>query len=119
MRKFLSAKLHRATVTDANLDYEGSITIPKALLRESGILEFEAVSVWNISNGNRFDTYAISGPNASSSDQRAGICINGAAAHLTSPGDIVIIASFVMLTDEQIAEHRPRIILLDHNNCVI
>ncbi|MHB1000233.1 MAG: aspartate 1-decarboxylase [Armatimonadota bacterium] len=103
-------KIHRATVTDANVDYVGSITIDQDLLERSGIKHNELVHVWNVANGNRFETYAIPGP------KRSGvICINGAAAHLCKPGDKVIIVAFV-LTDEEIT---PKMVLVDDHNMFV
>jgi len=101
------SKIHRATVTEANLDYVGSITIDEDLMDRSGLKNGELVQVWNVSNGERFETYAIPGA------RRSGIiCVNGAAAHLAKAGDKVIIVSFV-LTDEEIT---PRMILVDEEN---
>ena len=103
----LKSKIHRATVTDANVDYVGSITIDQDLLERPEIRVGELVHVWNLTNGNRFETYAISGR------RRSGvICINGAAAHLCRPGDKVIIAAFT-LTDEEID---PKMVLVDEKN---
>lgn len=101
------SKIHRATVTEANVDYMGSITIDKDLMDLAGIFNGELVHVWNVANGNRFETYAIPGERGSGT-----ICINGAAAHLCNPGDKVIIVSFV-LTDEDIT---PKMILVDEKN---
>lgn len=101
------SKIHRATVTEANLDYVGSITIDEDLMERSGIVENELVHVWNVSNGNRFETYAIPGERGSGI-----ICVNGAAAHLAKAGDKVIVVSFA-LTDEQIT---PKMILVDDQN---
>lgn len=101
------SKIHRATVTEANVDYIGSIAIDRDLMERAGIKKGELVHVWNVANGNRFETYAIPGP------KRSGIiCINGAAAHLCQTGDKVIIVSFV-LTDEDID---PKMILVDEEN---
>lgn len=101
------SKIHRATVTDANVDYVGSITIDEELMNLSGIRHGELVHVWNLRNGNRLETYAIPG------ERNSGIiCLNGAAAHLCERGDKVIIASFV-LTDEEIT---PKMVLVDENN---
>ena len=101
------SKIHRATVTEANLDYVGSITIDEDLMDRSGLKKGELVHVWNVSNGERFETYAIPGA------RRSGvICVNGAAAHLAKAGDKVIIVSFV-LTDEEIT---PKMILVDEEN---
>src|SRR5207244_777818 len=87
-RKMLRAKIHRATVTEANVDYEGSITIDRRLLDAADLLSNEAVCVWDVTNGNRFETYAVEGPPDSGV-----VCVNGAAAHLVRPGDLVIIAA--------------------------
>ena len=101
------SKIHRATVTEANLDYVGSITIDEDLMDRAGIKKGELVHVWNLSNGNRLETYAIP------AQRRSGtICVNGAAAHLASRGDEVIIVSFA-LTDEEIT---PKMILVDDEN---
>jgi aspartate 1-decarboxylase len=108
---FLKAKLHRATVTEANLDYEGSITIDRNLLDAAGILIHERVEVYDVTNGNRFSTYAIEGPRGSGV-----ICINGAAAHLCKPGDLVIICAYVGLTGDEIEAHHPKVVLLDQSN---
>ncbi|MBU6155225.1 MAG: aspartate 1-decarboxylase [Bdellovibrionales bacterium] len=108
---FLKAKLHRATVTEANLDYEGSVTIDRDLLDAAGILINERVEVYDISNGNRFSTYAIEGARGSGV-----ICINGAAAHLCKPDDLVIICAYVGLSEQEIQSHRPRVVLLDQFN---
>ena len=89
LRKFLRSKIHRATVTQADLHYEGSLTLPPDLLLAAGISPFESVHVWNVTRGTRLETYAILGEPGSSD-----VCINGAAAHLVKPGDIVIIATF-------------------------
>lgn len=103
----LKSKIHRATVTEANVDYVGSITVDRDLMERSGIKNGELVHVWNIVNGNRFETYAIPAPKRSGT-----VCINGAAAHLCSPGDKVIIVAFV-LTDEEVT---PKVILVDEDN---
>jgi aspartate 1-decarboxylase len=112
-RRMLRAKIHRATVTEANLHYEGSITIPPDLLEHSGIVEYEAVNVWNVTRGTRFETYAITGLEGSRD-----ICVNGAAAHLASPGDIVIIASFAEVPESLVREFRPTIVFVDKDNRV-
>jgi aspartate 1-decarboxylase len=103
----LKSKIHRATVTEANVDYVGSITVDRDLMERSGIKNGELVHVWNIVNGNRFETYTIPAPKRSGT-----VCINGAAAHLCSPGDKVIIVAFV-LTDEEVT---PKVILVDEDN---
>jgi len=111
IRKMLKSKIHRATVTASDLAYEGSITIDSELMEAADILPFEAVDVWNLSNGNRFETYAITGEPGSGT-----ICINGAAAHLTARGDLVIIASWIDLPEEAAGTHEPRLVFVDENN---
>lgn len=111
MKKILYSKIHRATVTEADVHYEGSVTIPPHLLDASGIHEYEAVSVWNVTNGNRFETYAITGE----PDSR-NICVNGAAAHLASPGDLIIIACFTYLEGKALTQHKPKLVFVDENN---
>ncbi|HBE70907.1 MAG TPA: aspartate 1-decarboxylase, partial [Planctomycetaceae bacterium] len=88
-RKLLRSKIHRATVTQADLDYEGSLTLPPKLMRAADVLAHESVHVWNVTRGTRLETYAIEGEEGSQD-----ICANGAAAHLIRPGDIVIIATY-------------------------
>ena len=111
MRTFLAGKIHRAVVTEANLDYNGSITIDQTLLKAAGIHEYEQVDVLDLNNGNRFTTYAISAPEGSGV-----ICLNGAAARLVHPGDRVIILAYCVLTEEEIGRHRPKIVLVDDRN---
>ena len=94
-RKMMRAKIHRATVTQADVDYEGSITIDRRLMDATDLLPNEAVCVWNVTNGNRFETYVVEGPPDSGV-----ICVNGAAAHLVSPGDLVIIAAFTWMDED-------------------
>jgi aspartate 1-decarboxylase len=110
-RKLLGAKIHRATVTQADLHYEGSITIPPKLLEAADIVDYEAVQVWNVTKGTRLETYAITGEVGSSD-----ICMNGAAAHLAKPGDLVIIASFVDIPEDMVAQHTPNLVFVDSNN---
>lgn len=107
------AKLHRATVTQAELHYEGSITIDGALLDAAGMVPFERVQVVDINNANRFETYAISGKRGSGT-----ICVNGAAARLVQPGDHVIIIAYAQFTPEEAKRHQPVIVLLDGKNGV-
>ena len=114
MKTMLKAKIHRARVTDANLDYEGSITIDARLLEASGILPFEQVHVWNVTRGARFVTYAMLGER-----DFGEVVINGAAAHLAKKGDIVIIAAFDTLTSEEVAHHRPRLVYVDEKNRIV
>ena len=104
----IKSKIHRVTVTRANLDYIGSITVDRALMEASGLLEGEKVSVVNVTNGNRVETYVIQGEEGSGS-----IELNGAAAHLFSQGDIVIIMSFAIMTPEEAAGFRPKVIFPD------
>lgn len=107
----LGGKIHRATVTAADTEYEGSITIDASLLDSADILPNEAVHVWNATNGSRFTTYAIPGP-AGAGD----VCVNGAAAHLVQPGDLVIVATFVELEDTEARAWQPRVVFVDEQN---
>ena len=108
---FLKCKIHRATVTDANLNYEGSITIDKALMDAAGILPFEKVGVLDINNGARFDTYVTEGE-----AQSGTICLNGAAARMVQKGDLVIIVSYVSLTPEEAKTWKPTIVKVNSQN---
>ncbi|MCL5272405.1 MAG: aspartate 1-decarboxylase [Gammaproteobacteria bacterium] len=110
-RKMLKSKIHRACVTQADLEYEGSITISPELLKAANILPYEAVNVWNITAGTRFETYAITGEKGSTD-----ICVNGAAAHLVTPGDLVIIASFSQVLEEDCAALIPTVVFVDQFN---
>ncbi len=110
-RKMLKSKIHRATVTGADLHYEGSITIDLDLLEASDIIPYEAVAVWNVTNGNRFETYAIEGERGSGV-----ICINGAAARLVAPRDLVIVASFVDMENSEALKHEPKLVFVDDKN---
>lgn len=110
-RRMLKSKIHRATVTEANLAYEGSITIDSALLESADIIPFEEVSVYNVTNGERFSTYAIPGPTLGGD-----ICINGAAAHKAGPGDIVIIASYVSADEDAVRDWQPKLVHVDEKN---
>lgn len=110
-RKMLKSKIHRASVTQADLEYEGSITISPELLKAANILPFEAVNVWNITAGTRFETYAITGESGSTD-----ICVNGAAAHLVSLGDLIIIASFSQVLEEDCAALVPTVVFVDQFN---
>ena len=111
MRRMFMAKIHRATVTQAELNYVGSITVDQDLLDAAGILENEQVHVLDITNGNRLITYAIPGPRGSGA-----ICINGAAAHLVTPGDKVIILTYVNMSEHEATWHKPRVVHVDENN---
>ena len=107
----LSGKIHRARVTSADLDYEGSLTIPMTLMEAAGIAEYEAVHIWNVTSGNRIQTYAICGRENSKE-----ICANGAAAHLIKPEDKIIIATFTWVDRELAKSLRPKIVLVDDEN---
>jgi aspartate 1-decarboxylase len=110
-RKMLKSKIHRATVTGADLEYEGSITIDSELLAAADILPYEAVDIWNVTYGTRFQTYAIEGQPGSGT-----ICINGAAARLVSKGDKVIIASWLDIPSELAANYEPKLVFVDDSN---
>jgi len=110
-RKLLRGKIHRATVTEANLNYEGSITIDKSLMEAMDLIEFEAVHVWDVDNGERFETYALEGPAGSGI-----VCVNGAAARKVAPGDLVIIGAFTWLDEESARRHQPKIVMVDERN---
>ncbi len=113
-RTFFKSKIHRATVTHADLDYEGSVSIDEDLLDAAGIWEYEAVQIWNITRGSRIQTYAIKGERGSGV-----ICINGAAAHLNEPGDLVIIATFAELEESEARAHAPTVVLVDRANKIV
>lgn len=110
-RTMLKAKIHRATVTEANLNYVGSVTIDKTILEALDILPNEKVQIVNNNNGARLETYVIEGEAGSGV-----ICLNGAAARLVQPGDVVIIMSYVMMTDEEARRHKPRVAIMDEQN---
>ena len=110
----LKAKIHRAVVKQADLDYVGSITIDSDLLRESGILEYEKVEIADIDNGNRFETYAIAGEAGSGI-----ICLNGAAARCVSEGDKIIIMAYAQMTPEEARDHKPTVIFVDEDNKIV
>jgi len=109
LRTFLQSKIHGATVTEANIEYEGSIAICPDLLAATGMLPFEQVDVYNIDNGERLTTYIIKG-------QKGEICLNGAAAHKGKPGQRVIIASYTQLSPSEIPAHRPKLVFVDQDN---
>lgn len=111
MRTMMSGKIHRATVTGANLDYEGSITLDPDLMDAAGILPYEQVHVVDITNGARLETYAIKGERGSGE-----ICVNGAAAHLVHQNDIVIIIAYQHMTDAEAQEAAPRCVFVDASN---
>ena len=109
--ELLTCKIHRATVTDANLNYEGSITIDRSLMDAAGILPFEKVGILDINNGARFDTYVIEGERDSGT-----ICLNGAAARMVQKGDLVIIVAYASLTPEEAKSWKPTIVKVDSRN---
>ncbi len=111
MRTMLRGKIHRARVTDANLDYEGSIAIDSLLMEAADILPYEMVHVLNIDNGARFETYAIEGGRGSGE-----ICINGAAARLVAKGDTVIILAYKVVSDEEARSNHPSLVYVDESN---
>src|SRR5512138_79080 len=113
-RTFFKSKIHRATVTHADLDYEGSVSIDEDLLDAAGIWEYEAVHIWNITRGTRLQTYAIKGARGSGV-----ICINGAAAHLNRPGDLVILATFAELEESEARAYEPTVVLVDRSNKIV
>lgn len=110
-RTLLKSKIHRATVTDADLDYEGSVTIDGDLMDAANIVQYERVEIYDVTNGARLATYAMRGPAGSGV-----VCINGAAAHLVRPQDLVIIASYAEYDDSQARAHQPRVVLVDEQN---
>ena len=113
-RTMFRSKIHRAVITHADLHYEGSVTIDADLLAAADILENEAIHVWNITSGTRLQTYAVPGPRGSGV-----ICVNGAAAHLNRPGDLVILAAFGEMSDEEARSHRPKVIRVDAKNRIL
>lgn len=109
----LKAKIHRAVVTEANLNYVGSVSIDRDLMDASGILEYEQVSIADIDNGNRLETYVIAGPRGSGV-----ICLNGAAARLVHKGDMVIIMAYCQVDSSEAKEHVPVVVFVDEKNKV-
>lgn len=109
-RRMMHAKVHRARVTDADLNYVGSISIDPILMKAADILPNEQVSVYNLMNGARFETYAIEGT------RDGQICLNGAAARLAQVGDLVIIVTFVDLEEHELGLHQPRVVVVDDEN---
>ncbi len=109
MRIMLRSKLHRLTVTETNINYEGSITIDKRLIRSADILSGERVQVVNINNGERFETYVIEGGDGV-------VCLNGAAARLATPGDKIIVIAYAMADENEVKSIKPKVILVDERN---
>ena len=114
LRTVMNSKIHRATVTEADIDYIGSITIDEDLVKAAKINEWEKIEVLNLTNGSRLETYVILGEKGSGE-----ICINGAAAHLVNPGDLVILVTYKMVNEEEIHEHVPTIIHVNGKNEII
>ncbi len=110
-RIMLKSKIHRATVTGADLHYEGSVTIDRDLMDAADIISYEKVAVWNVTNGSRLETYAIEGERGSGV-----ICLNGAAARLVAPRDLVIIASFVTMDNAEALAYEPKLVFVDEEN---
>ena len=110
----LKSKIHRATITEANLEYEGSFTIDEDIMDEAGILPYEKVAIVNINNGERLETYVIPGERG-----KRTFCLNGAAARKGAPGDRVIIISYAQVTPDELKQHKPVIILVDKHNNII
>ncbi len=113
-RVLLKSKIHRATVTAADLHYEGSVTIDAALMQLADIVPYEQVQIYDITRGSRLTTYAIPGPPG-----KGDVCINGAAAHLVRPGDLVIICSYAEYEESELPNHRPAIVRVDAHNRLI
>tara|TARA_X000001036_G_scaffold175532_1_gene166134 strand:+ start:4922 stop:5272 length:351 start_codon:yes stop_codon:yes gene_type:complete len=110
----LKSKIHRATVTDANLDYVGSLSLDPVLMKAGNLNEYEKIHVLNITNGSRLVTYIIKGAVGSGE-----VCINGAAAHLVATGDLVIIASYCSLDEQEILSFKPTVVHVDNKNTVV
>ncbi len=110
-RIMLKSKIHRATVTDAQLHYQGSVTIDRELMELADLIDHEQVQIYDVNNGNRLTTYVIPGEPGSGT-----ICINGAAAHLVHPGDLVIICSYANFDESEARQVKPRVVHVDANN---
>lgn len=113
-RTLMKSKIHRATVTDANLHYQGSVTLDPLLMEAADILENERVDVLDVTNGNRLTTYAIPG-----APGRGEVCLNGAAAHLVSKGDLVIVVTYAEYEEEEARRHRPTVVFVDERNRIV
>ncbi|GIV54529.1 MAG: aspartate 1-decarboxylase [Candidatus Kapaibacterium sp.] len=115
MRRIMfKSKIHRATITEANLHYEGSLTLDEQLMEAADMLPYEQVSVLNINNGERFETYVIPGERGSGM-----VCLNGAAARKGHVGDRVIILTYAQMTDDEARRHQPTVVLVDERNSII
>lgn len=112
-RSMFKSKIHRATVTAANLDYEGSLTVDADLLDAADILPYEQIHVWDVTNGARLMTYALPGERGSGM-----VCVNGAGAHLVKPGDLVIVATYTTMTAKRARKHEPTVVLVDAHNAI-
>src|SRR5262245_12713176 len=110
-RSMFKSKIHRATVTHADVDYEGSLTVDAALMEAADSLPHDEVHVWNVTRGTRLTTYASAGEPGSGV-----VCVNGAAAHLAGPGDLVIVATFAEMDEAEARGHRPKVVLVDGRN---
>ena len=110
-RTLMKSKIHRATVTDANLHYQGSVTLDPLLMEAADILEHERVDVLDVTNGNRLTTYAIPG-----APGRGEVCLNGAAAHLVTRGDLVILVTYAEYEEDEARRHRPHVVFVDERN---
>jgi aspartate 1-decarboxylase len=113
-RTLMKSKIHRATVTDANLHYQGSVTLDPLLMEAADILENERVDVLDVTNGNRLTTYAIPG-----APGRGEVCLNGAAAHLVSKGDLVIVVTYAEYDEQEARRHRPTVVFVDEANRIV
>ena len=115
MQRFMfKAKIHRATITQADLNYEGSLSVDRSLLEAADLLPYEKVAVVNITNGERLETYVIPAEEGSGV-----ICLNGAAARKGSPGDLIIIMSYAMMSDEEAKTYQPTVVHVDRNNRIV
>ena len=112
--ELLKSKIHRAIVTDANIDYVGSLSLDENLIKAANLHEYEKIQVLNITNGNRLETYVIKAPAGSGE-----VCVNGAASHLVSTGDLIIIASYCQINIEDVGLFQPTIVLVDKNNEIL
>lgn len=113
-RQILKAKIHRATVTDSRIDYEGSITIDEELMKAADMVPWEKVLIANLNNGSRIESYAIPGEPGSGV-----ICMNGGAAKYAQRGDLVIVMSFAVMTNEEVERHQPKVIYVDKQNRIL
>jgi aspartate 1-decarboxylase len=113
-RTLMKSKIHRATVTEVNLDYEGSLTIDEDLLEAADILPNEQVHVWDVTNGVRLVTYALVGKRGSGE-----MCVNGAGAHLIKPGDLIIVATFAEMKEKDARRYKPLVVFVDAKNRLV